>query len=498
MARFRTHLAALGVGISMTLAGGPASALERLVLRLPFLETQVTINFADGQTAEQLIQASPDLQDLQQASGGKLLPLLRQVFLAPLPLETKAFLAGSTGQPLLEQALNAATQLVNLEGIKPDVSGRMLTDALMRAERRGQPNILGFLRELPGEQASIDLSRVAEVAARLKTNLEDGVALARSAEAASTNASLREPLRSSWSREVVQVSVPHRPQPLRVLTLQPEASPNGRLVVISHGLWDDPESFEGWGEVLAAHGHTVLMPDHPGSDLNQQKAMLAGDAPPPGPEELRLRPLDVSALLDAVRAGRLLIGAVLNSDAVAVVGHSWGGTTSLQLGGVVPTDQKLKSRCNNLKDPERNLSWVLQCSWLSGINQAGVADPRVKAVVAVSPPLRLLFDRSRSETLSAKLLLISGTRDWVVPSGPEAIVPMRGSKAAQLGHRLVLVQGADHFSLRSFRDEPSPAKVGPVILGWINEQLGVDGVVTFSAGGWGDEQGSLVDVSDRL
>ena len=498
MARFRTHLAALGVGLSLALAGGPASALERLVLRLPFLETQVTINLSGGQTAEQLIQASPDLQDLELASGGQLVPLLRQVFLTPLPLETKALLAGSTGQPLLEQALHAATQLVDLEGVEPDVSGRMLTDALMRAERKGQANILGFLRDLPGEQASIDLSRVADVAARLKTNLQDGVALARSADAASVTAGLRAPLRSSWSREVVQVSVPHRPQPLRVLTLQPQASPNGRLVVISHGLWDDPESFEGWGELLAAHGYTVLMPDHPGSDFNQQKAMLAGDAPPPGPEELRLRPLDVSALLDAVSAGRFLSGATLNTDAVAVVGHSWGGTTSLQLAGGVPTDRKLKSRCNDLKDPERNISWVLQCSWLSGINQAAVADSRVKAVVAVSPPLRLLFDRSRSESLSAKLLLISGTRDWVVPSGPEAIVPMRATKAAQLGHRLVLVQGADHFSLRSFRGEASPARVGPVILGWINEQLGVDGTVSFSMGGWGDEQGSLVDVSDRL
>ena len=86
------------------------------------------------------------------------------------------------------------------------------------------------------------------------------------------------------------MSVPHRPKPLRVLTLQPAAPANGRLVVMSHGLWDDPESFEGWGEVLAAHGYTVLLPDHPGSDFNQQKAMLAGDAPPPGPEQLRLRP----------------------------------------------------------------------------------------------------------------------------------------------------------------------------------------------------------------
>ena len=141
---------------------------------------------------------------------------------------------------------------------------------------------------------------------------------------------------------------------------------------------------------------------------------------------------------------------------------------------------------------------MLQCSWLSGVNQAAVADPRVKAVVAVRRPLRLLFDGSRLERLSAKVLLISGTRDWVVLSGPEAIAPMRESKAMRLGHHLVLVQGADHFSLRSFRGEPSPAQVGPVILGLINEQLEVDGAVSFSGGGWGDERGSLVDVSARL
>ena len=70
MARLRTHLAALAFGMSLALGGGPASALERFVLRLPFLETEITINFADGELAEQLIQASPDLQDLELASGG--------------------------------------------------------------------------------------------------------------------------------------------------------------------------------------------------------------------------------------------------------------------------------------------------------------------------------------------------------------------------------------------------------------------------------------------
>ena len=76
------------------------------------------------------------------------------------------------------------------------------------------------------------------------------------------------------------------------------------------------------------------------------------------------------------------------------MGHSWGATTTLQLAGAVPTDHKLNTRCSDLKNPERNISWVLHYSRLSSIQQAGIADPRVKAVAAVSPTLRLLFDPS--------------------------------------------------------------------------------------------------------
>ena len=498
MSTIRSRLAAVCTGLALAVIGSPAHALERLVLRFPFLETSITLNLAESGSAEELIRSSPDLADLLAATDGRLLELLQKVFQAPLPVETKQFLEGSTGQPLLEQALMAATDLVDLQGVEADTTGRMLTDALIRAEAKQQPNILGFLRELPGEEASIQLGRVIDAANRLKANQEKGVALANAGPAASVTAALQAPLKPVWTRQELTVAVSHRPEAVSVLVLVPTGNANGRVVVISHGLWDDPESFEGWGEFLATHGYTVLMPDHPGSDGAQQRAMLAGDREPPGAEELRLRPLDVSALLDAVESGRLLSGRGLNTQSVAVVGHSWGGTTALQLLGAVPTVRKLSTRCADLRDPERNISWILQCSWLNGIAQAGVADSRVKAAVAVSPPLRLLFEQSSSKNLSTKVLLVSGTRDWVVPSGPEAIAPMRESGATKQGHRLVLAEGMNHFSLRSFRGETQPAVVGPLLLAWINEQLGLNEAFTFSGGGWGDPTVNLVDVSDRL
>ena len=498
MFRVRSHLTAALFGFSLLFTAGPASALERLVLRMPFLETSLSINLGDVQSAAQLIRSSPDLEDLQFASDGRLTNLLESVFLAPLPVETRAFLQGSSGQPLLEQALYAAADLVDLEGVDVDPNGRVLTDALIRAERRGQPNILGFLREIPGTEASIDLSRLAATFLRLKTNQQQGVTLAKAGTTAGQTAAYRNPQPGGWTRQEHRLPLAHRPQPLRVLSLSPTGSANGRVVVISHGLWDDPESFEGWGEFLATNGYTVLMPDHPGSNSNQQQAMLAGDRPPPGPKELRLRPRDVSTLLDAVAEGRLLPGRSLNTESVAVIGHSWGGTTALQLAGAEPTDRKLANRCTDLRDPERNLSWVLQCSWLSGIRQSAARDSRVKAVVAVSAPLRLLFDPASSGSLGAKALLVSGTRDWVVPSGPEALAPMQTSGAVSDGHRLVLAEGADHFNLRSFQGDKQASPLGPLMLSWLNQQLSVDGSITFSGGGWGNENLRLVDVSNSL
>ena len=103
------------------------------MLRLPFLETGLTIKLGDVHSTSKLIRQSPDMADLQIAGGGRAVELIEKVFFAPLPVETKAFLKGSTGQPLLEQAPLAAAALEELEWIASDSSGRMLTDALIPA-----------------------------------------------------------------------------------------------------------------------------------------------------------------------------------------------------------------------------------------------------------------------------------------------------------------------------------------------------------------------------
>ena len=478
---------------------GSVSAVERLTIELPLLDVNVSLNLKGARTTAELIEANPDLQELDQAGDGSVSRLLAQLLTAPLPQRTSSVLEQSVGHPLLEQALLAASDLVKVEGLPADTSGRVLSDALQAAYRDGEPNVLGLLRRVPGKSLSIDFQALAFSAKRLQTNQDDARALVKQGiETAPAPTSLAESGSDGWTRAQIRFPVSHRPEPLDITVLTPEKTSNGKLVVISHGLWDEPGSFEGWGRLLAANGYAVLLPSHPGSYADQQKDLLSGAAAPPSSEELRFRPMDVSALLDGVEAGNLLSGQQISVDDVAVVGHSWGATAALQLSGLQTTSRKLKTRCQDPRDPDRNLSWVLQCSWLSGADQGSLADPRVKAAVVVSPPMRLLFDETSGPSLQAKVLLVSGTNDWVVPSDPEAVVPLKGGNPLANGHRLVLAAGGSHFNLWAPADQKEPPILGPMILAWINEQLAVPSPHTFSGGGWGNTTVPLVDVTGQL
>ena len=181
----------------------------------------------------------------------------------------------------------------------------------------------------------------------------------------------------------------------------------------------------------------------------QQKRMLAGDRPPRDRRNYACGP--GCQWLSLMLSNRNVSLAIIHSTSLRLGWWVIPGEPRPRCSwvGCVPMDRKLNAHCADQKDPEHNISWVLQCSWLSGIQQAALADSRSKRSLQSVPPLRLLFDPSCVRQLNAKVLLVSGSRDWVVPSGPEAIRPMRETGGAQLGHRL-LGGGADHSACAVF------------------------------------------------
>jgi predicted dienelactone hydrolase len=474
------------LALPLLLGSSPARAIDRVELQLPLLEVSFTVSLRELEDPEAFWQGDSDLAELNRASNGALGRQLERVFNTPLPVQTRNVVGQVVGTPLLEQALLAATTLGRVNGMPKDLSGSDLSQVLERASASGDLTLLAFLRALPGDSVTVDLPHAVGALQRMVAQRRQAEAvLAKVPAAAIAPAALR-PGPLPVRRSEIQVPASHRGAPLDVVVIEPERDGRGRVVLISHGLWDSPESFEGWARHLASHGYRVVLPRHPGSDSSQQEAMLTGKVPPPSPDELRYRPLDVSATIDGLGVSEVLM-----------IGHSWGATTALQVAGVQPSSNLLQKRCRDVNDPERNLSWVLQCSFLSAADRAGLADGRVRAVVAVSPPLSLLFDYGSAQNMRARALLVTGSRDWVVSPDPEALVP--GQRAQGLGHQLVLADGGDHFNLRA----PADGDGGPLralLLVWTDAAFAAGPQVApgpqakplLPASGWGNDRIPLV------
>lgn len=511
LATLAAGLAAAATAVVTTAIGAaPGRALETVKLELPILETSFTIHLRELRDARALLNGSSDLAELNQASGGRIGERLVDLFDTPLPLSARVFADKTVGSPLANQALLLASALIRVDGVPSSNEEGLMRQGLERLDAyagKGSLTLVDVLEAIPGRTASIDLEKALFSLDRLRDQQLPGVRLISGASPAGSDAALQAEGPLPIQRSDRSIRVTHRPEPLSVVVVAPVSGTNDRLVVISHGLWDSPENFEGWAAHLARRGYTVLLPRHPGSDSNQQRAMLEGKAPPPSPDDLRLRPLDVSAAIDAAAAGQLGLPSPVRTDMVVAIGHSWGATTVLQLAGARPSSGRIGKLCNDLRHPDRNLSWVLQCSFRSSADRSTAPDPRIKAVVAVSPPSNLLFDNGSSRGMQARVLMVSGSRDWVVPSGPEAIRVMAGqARSVGGGHQLVLVKGGDHFNLRS----PMADGGGPLrglLLGWTQGAFaaGPAGAAPAAgaasllpANGWGNPEYPMVDVTPRL
>ena len=255
---FRISLRSIRICAAVALSGAlvllaplRTSAFERLRMRLPLLESEVTLELGEAETASDLLRANPDLAELDRAGEGGVTRVLEGVLTAPLPQETKGFLSQSAGQPLLEQALLAASELVQVDGLPAPLSGNDLKTTLSLAYSEGHPHLLGVLRRLPGTTASIDLQALLFYANRLSRHQSQAQELIQAVQPQpAPGPGVLEAVQAErgWLRSQASLAVAHRPQPLELLNLHPEQQAGAHLMMTFHGLWDEPASFEGWAQ----------------------------------------------------------------------------------------------------------------------------------------------------------------------------------------------------------------------------------------------------------
>ena len=419
----------------------PAEAIEVLQLRLPLLNDTLSARVSELASPDALWAGNSDLAELNRATDGNFAGAIEDLVHYPLPQQD------FQSSPMVQQVEVLLKQLIEVDpGEKGIVDPEPVRSALIRLKATGQRvTMLTLLREIPGRKVTIRLDRAVPFIRRVERQQREVDRLAQTypkLPAASSASLARGPL--PVVTRVSTIPEPYTGDPLEVTMVRPVGTPTLPPVVISHGLWDSPTSFLGWAQHLASHGAPVFLPRHPGSDISQQADMLAGKAPPPDPKEFLRRPHDVRALLDALDAGTLPGAEGIRAREVTFIGHSWGGTTALQLAGARSLPTALWKDCAKADSPLRNISWVLQCSFLPAATESSLADPRIVRVAAVSPPQGLVFAAGLVD-LKAPVLLVSGSRDFVVPTRPEALLPYGAYPRGR--NELVLVEGGSHFNL---------------------------------------------------
>lgn len=200
---------------------------------------------------------------------------------------------------------------------------------------------------------------------------------------------------------------------------QPERSRNGQtpVIVMSHGLGSRPEDFSGIAKYIASYGYLVVIPQHIGSDTQQQQAFLQGLS-----REIFLtdefinRPLDISYVIDELeRRNNKEFGGKLLVDKVAVLGHSFGGYTALAVAGATIDFEHLEEECA-LGLGRINTSLLLQCQALDLERQEyNFRDDRVVAVVGHNPVNRSIFGPKGLSNIDIPVLIGAGSYDPATP-----------------------------------------------------------------------------------
>ncbi|MCB9663709.1 MAG: hypothetical protein H6732_06335 [Alphaproteobacteria bacterium] len=219
-----------------------------------------------------------------------------------------------------------------------------------------------------------------------------------------------------------------------------EAPPDRRggpypLVAFSHGFGGIRFQSFFLTEHLASHGFVVIAPDHPMSSLVDLRPSKAAEA-------AARRPGQLSAAVDLLDTAPVA-GLEVDTSRFAAVGHSFGGWTSLVVGGGVVHAEAVEEVCATL-DPTGCNFFEGQELPLEEVAKHAQPDPRAQVTVALAPGVWYAFGTEGEGLQSVRRpLVLGGTRDGDLPYAKE-ILPTYEALGA--GKALGSLQDAGHWA----------------------------------------------------
>ena len=448
----------LGLLITPGVMPSPAQGAEQLYLSYGPLEFSLPIASLEVYAKEGKIDQA--LAVYANYLDSKQLEQLRQVLVTRVdvtPVAIAQFLYSSQGEIILQRI----GQIVQTKAYQDGFYA--IRAALIKAAADPEGlTLLNVLQKFPTYGIRINSARgfkIIDQLSNLIRQTEMAIAAVEQQEVAeaSAQASLQEPVNFSempdlpkagpvsYSKQSLTLNDLGRRRTFPVDLYLPTSPMTGGLapvIVISHGLGSDRQTFAYLAAHLASYGFAVAVPEHPGSNAQQLQALINGFANEvTAPAELTDRPLDIKFLLDELKRS---FGRRLNLQQVGVIGQSFGGYTALALAGAAINFEQLQKDCDPSND-SLNLSLLLQCRALAlPASQYQLQDERIKAAIAINPVGSTIFGESQISKIQVPLMLVAGSDDTVAPALAEQIQPFTWLTTPN--KYLVLLKGGTHFS----------------------------------------------------
>jgi predicted dienelactone hydrolase len=457
----KSSLISLVLGVSAVFFPVAVVAAERIAFNFPpfgqfyikvdDLETFVTTGEVSSELAYYLDRLSP-----QQVAR---LPELLSTPLELHPLSIAKFSNSTIGEAVIKNFGKGIRANVNQNGFLA-LRGAMIAAAF---DSKGL-TVINLLYQFPLETVYVDLQVLDQYFQQGEKLLQQREMLTREfftnyqsqiKTLSNNNSELKQPdLRIqgqySWHKQTFTYNNPHRLQPGYFDLYQPEVSQAVPLVVISHGLASNRQTFAYLGKHLASYGFAVAVIEHDDISLDRFDNFLSGTAKFPEPNNLVDQPLDVKYVLDKLEQESQTNSQLknkINLQQVGIIGQSFGGYTSLALAGGKLIADRTARECQkeNYQDVLLDLSSLARCtSNQLSASQYQLKDPRIKAAIAINP-LGKIFGQAGMSAINIPTMIIAGTDDLITPPVAEQIEPFTWLNN-DLEKYLVLVKPGTHFS----------------------------------------------------
>ncbi len=217
---------------------------------------------------------------------------------------------------------------------------------------------------------------------------------------------------------------PTSPRPLRLRILAARGAGPYPLLLFSHGFASDEAQYDALLRHWASHGFVIIAPAHRDSGGTMRAILASLRLGKMG--LIRSRVEDMQAVLDQLPALADIdpaLPARIDAQRIAIAGHSFGAFTAQQFAGAQAIDPDSGER-------------------------SGAADPRVKAVVAISPPGEMFGLINARSWRDMRLPVLATTGTWDVDG--RFVTDWRQHRlsfdSAPPGDKsLLVIEGADHY-----------------------------------------------------